>query len=73
MPVAWGALAGQDDRFVGAVVAPCVTFTSLYAGELRVGINDREPENNEGEIAFEGFVRAPTVTEWGRRVNAECR
>jgi hypothetical protein len=67
------ALAGQDDLFVGAVVAPCVTFTSLYAGELRVGINDREPENNEGEIAFEGFVRAPTVAEFGRRMNAECR
>ena len=67
------ALAGQNDLIVGVLVAPCVTFTSLYAGDLRVGINDTEPKNNHGEIAFEGFTRAPTVEEWGRRVNAECR
>jgi hypothetical protein len=67
------ALAGQKDVFVGALVAPCVTFTSLYAGELRVGINDTEPKNNEGFIAFEGFARAPTVEEWGRPLNIECR
>ena len=67
------ALAGQDDLFVGALVAPCVTFTSLYAGDLRVGINDTDPKNNEGWISFEGFARAPTVVEWGRQVNAECR
>jgi hypothetical protein len=67
------ALAGQNELFVGVLVAPCVTFTSLYAGDLRVGINDTEPANNEGEIAFEGYTRAPTVEQWGRRVNAECR
>jgi hypothetical protein len=67
------ALAGQDDVFLGTLVAPCVTFTSVYAGALRVGINDTEPLNNEGSIAFEGFARAPTVEEWGRPVNAECR
>jgi hypothetical protein len=67
------ALAGEDDVFVGALVAPCVDFTSLYAGVLRVGINDTEPLNNEGRIAFEGYLRAPTVEEWTRRVNAECR
>jgi hypothetical protein len=67
------ALAGQDDLFVGVLVAPCVTFTSVYAGDLRVGINDTEPKNNDGGIAFEGFTRAPTVKEWGRRVNAQCR
>jgi aryl carrier-like protein len=32
-----------------------------------------EPLNNEGRIAFEGLLRAPTVEEWGKRVNAECR
>jgi len=67
------ALAGKDDLFVGVLVAPCVTFTSLYAGDLRVGINDSEPKNNAGTIAFEGFARAPTVEEWGRRGNEECR
>jgi hypothetical protein len=67
------ALAGQKDVFVGALVAPCVTFTSLYAGELRVGLNDTEPKNNEGWISFEGFSRAPTVEEWGRPLNIECR
>jgi hypothetical protein len=67
------ALAGQKDSFVGVLVAPCVTFTSLYAGDLRVGINDTDPKNNEGWIAFEGYTRAPTVEEWGRRVSEECR
>ena len=67
------ALAGQDDLFVGVLVAPCVTFTSLYAGDLRVGINDTDPGNNEGTIAFEGYSRAPTVEEWGRRGSEECR
>jgi hypothetical protein len=67
------ALAGKNDLFVGALVAPCVTFTSLYAGDLRVGINDTEPANNDGVIAFEGYTRAPTVEEWGRRVSDECR
>jgi hypothetical protein len=67
------ALAGQNDVFVGALVAPCVTFTSMYAGALRVGINDTDPKNNEGWIAFEGYARAPTVEEWGRPLNLECR
>jgi hypothetical protein len=67
------ALVGRTDAFVGALVAPCITFTSPYAGELRVGINDNEPGNNEGSITFEGFARAPTVEEWGRRMNEECR
>lgn len=67
------ALAGENEVFVGALVAPCVDFTSLYAGVLRVGINDLEPVNNEGRIAFEGLLRAPTLEEWGKRVNAECR
>jgi hypothetical protein len=67
------ALAGENDLFVGALVAPCVDFTSLYAGVLRVGINDTETVNNEGKIAFEGLSRAPTPEEWGKRVNAECR
>ncbi|HEX6272827.1 MAG TPA: hypothetical protein VFZ53_07305 [Polyangiaceae bacterium] len=67
------ALAGKTDVFVGALVAPCITFTSPYAGQLRVGINDNEPGNNDGWITFEGFARAPTVEEWGRRMNAECR
>lgn len=67
------ALAGENDLFVGALVAPCVTFTSHYAGVLRVGINDTEPENNEGRIAFEGYLRAPTVEEWTKRVNEACR
>ena len=37
------------------------------------GINDTEPVNNEGWITFEGFARAPTVEEWGRRMNVPCR
>jgi hypothetical protein len=67
------ALAGEDDVFVAALVAPCVDFTSLYAGELRVGLNDTEPLNNEGRIAFEGLLRAPTAEEWGKTLNAACR
>jgi hypothetical protein len=67
------ALAGKTDVFVGALVAPCITFASPYAGQLRVGINDAEPANNDGWITFEGFARAPTVEEWGRRMNAACR
>jgi hypothetical protein len=68
------ALAGRNDMFLGVVVAPCATFMSPYAGDLRVGINDTEPRNNEGWIAFEGYTRAPTAEEWGRqRESTECR
>ena len=67
------ALAGKDERFVGGLVAPCLTFTSLYAGTLRVGVNDSDPANNEGRIAFEGYSRAPTVEEWGKPLNDACR
>jgi hypothetical protein len=51
----------------GVIVAPDATFGVLYAGPLRVGLNDNDPSNNDGLVSFSGATRAPTPSEWGVR------
>jgi len=58
------ALVGSHGRLDGAVIGRAGRFVVTAAGPLRVGINDRDPGNNQGWIAFEGETRAPTAAEW---------
>lgn len=57
-------MVGKGDAKIGRVVAPCARFMSRVAGPLVVGINDAEPENNEGSAQFAVRVRAPSAEEW---------
>jgi hypothetical protein len=57
-------MVGKADAKIGMVVAPCARFMSRVAGPLVVGINDSEPENNQGSAQFGVRVRAPTAAEW---------
>ena len=58
------ALVGSNGRVDGAVIGAASHFVVTVAGALRVGLNDRDPGNNRGWVAFEGETRAPTPTEW---------
>jgi hypothetical protein len=58
------ALVGSHGRVDGAVIGTSGRFVVTAAGPLRVGINDHDPGNNRGWLAFEGETRAPTPTEW---------
>ena len=58
------ALVGSNGRVDGAVIGIASRFVVTVAGALRVGLNDRDPGNNRGWVAFEGDTRAPSVTEW---------
>lgn len=58
------ALVGNHGRVDGAVIGGAGQFVVTAAGPLRVGLNDRDPGNNRGWVAFEGETRAPTPTEW---------
>jgi len=57
-------MVGKGDAKVGMIVAPCARFMSRVAGPLVLGINDAEPENNEGSAQFAVRVRAPSAAEW---------
>jgi hypothetical protein len=58
------AFVGSQGRVDGAVIGNAGRFVVTAAGPLRVGINDRDPGNNRGWVAFEGETRAPTPGEW---------
>ena len=58
------ALVGRNGRVDGAVIGAASHFVVTAAGALRVGLNDRDPGNNRGWVAFEGETRAPTAAEW---------
>jgi len=45
-------------------------FVAAHAGPLRVGLNDEDLGNNEGQVSYSLARRAPTAEEWlagGRR------
>lgn len=39
-------------------------FVAAHAGTLRVGLNDEDLSNNEGQVSYEVGRRAPTAEEW---------
>jgi hypothetical protein len=63
------ALVGSQGRVDGAVIGAKGRFVVTAAGPLRVGVNDRDPGNNRGWLAFEGETRAPTPAEWNAAVS----
>ncbi len=65
------ALVGSRGRVDGAVIGSGSRFLVTTAGPLRVGINDKDPGNDRGWVAFEGETRAPTVVEWRTALVAE--
>ncbi|MET0793152.1 MAG: hypothetical protein ABW061_16650 [Polyangiaceae bacterium] len=58
------ALVGSHGRVDGAVIGAGSRFVVTTAGPLRVGVNDNDPGNNRGWVAFEGETRLPTSAEW---------
>lgn len=61
------ATIDDHDKLHGELVRPERTFLARVAGPLRLGVNDNDPANNHGALAFEGFTRAPTADEWLRQ------
>jgi hypothetical protein len=55
------------DKLHGELVRPERTFLARVAGPLRFGVNDNDPANNHGSVAFQGSTRAPTAQEWLRQ------
>jgi len=58
------ALIGKDREFEGVVIRTERRFVVAHGGPLRLGLNDTDPDNNEGWFSFGGSARAPTVGEW---------
>jgi hypothetical protein len=67
------AILGKGDSRMGVVVAPCAAFVARAGGPLMVGVNDDDPENNEGKIQFDFVVRSPTPSEWSSQRTFGCR
>jgi hypothetical protein len=55
---------GAMDTLQGALVTPIQKFVTRVPGPLRFGINDNEPANNHGQLAFNAVIRAPSPEEW---------
>jgi hypothetical protein len=67
------AIVGKGDSRMGVVVAPCAAFVARAGGPLVIGVNDDDPENNEGTIQFGFVVRSPTPSEWSSQQTFGCR
>lgn len=66
------AIVGDGDAKQGLLVTPCATTISRSGGQLVVGVNDAEPDNNRGSLRFTIRVRPPTVQEWLARSAPPC-
>ena len=58
------ALIGDGRTIDGVVVRAGADFTADHGGTLRVGLNDEDLSNNEGNVRYEVARRAPTADEW---------
>lgn len=58
------ALIGDGRTVDGVPIGADKTFVANHAGRIRVGLNDRDLTNNDGQVSFEVARRAPTVAEW---------
>jgi hypothetical protein len=64
------ALIGTSPSIEGVAVGVGKQFVAAHAGPLRVGLNDEDLGNNEGQVSYSVARRAPTAEEWlaaGRR------
>jgi hypothetical protein len=59
-------MTGQTERIPidGVAVGVGKQFVVAHAGPLRVGLNDEDLSNNEGQVSFQVARRAPTAEEW---------
>lgn len=60
------ALIAKGTNVEGEAVGTASTFVARHAGALSVGLNDRDPSNNQGQVTFEISRRAPTAEDWLR-------
>ena len=58
------SLIGTGQTVEGVAVGVGKEFVANHAGTFRVGLNDKELGNNEGQVSFEVARRAPTAQEW---------
>lgn len=58
------ALIGSAPTIDGVVIGAGKQFVAAHAGTLRVGLNDKDLSNNEGQVSYEVGRRAPTAEEW---------
>jgi hypothetical protein len=61
------AVAIVSDQLMGAqaeVVGTCLRFVAARSGRLFLGVNDSEPGNNAGEIAFDVVITPPSFETW---------
>lgn len=61
------ALIGHSRMTTALIAAPCGQVVARSGGEIAVGINDRDPADNDGKIRFLVRVSDPTSTEWKTR------
>lgn len=63
-------LIGSGRTIEGVSVGVGKQFVAAHAGTFRVGLNDKDLSNNEGQVTYSVARRAPTAEEWlagGRR------
>jgi hypothetical protein len=58
------ALIGIGPTIDGIAIGKAKDFIAPRAGPLRLGLNDKDLDNNEGTVSFEVSLRAPTAQEW---------
>jgi hypothetical protein len=58
------ALIGSGRTIDGVAVGVGKQFVAAHAGTLRVGLNDEDLSNNEGQVSYAVARRAPTAEEW---------
>jgi hypothetical protein len=66
------ALIGNRSMRQGFVVGDCANAVVMIAGPLKLGVNDRDFDNNKGQIGFTVRVRRPTPEEWRTQQTAPC-
>lgn len=58
------ALIGGEQTFEGVRVGEGFSFVAKHSGALRVGLNDRDLSNNEGQVTYSVARGIPTLDQW---------
>lgn len=70
--VAVALIGAGNESHAALVVGPCVTAVASTAGQIFVGVNDRDVGNNRGSIRFAVRVGLPIVEQWRSGGAFEC-
>jgi hypothetical protein len=65
------ALIGRAQSVEGVPIGKQTQFVAGHAGALRVGLNDKDLDNNQGRLSYVVARRAPTAQEWLERGRAK--